>query len=70
MPGPMKERAYRKWISQYGWYLKKAGSGDWKLYNAHDNPEILFIKITHPGKEVPYCYVKKTEQALKDAGLE
>lgn len=49
---PMKARDYKKWIAQYGWSLKK-GSIDWKLYDEQDHLQVLAIKITHPGKEVP-----------------
>ena len=61
MPAPM--------IAQYGWYLEKSGK-DWKLKNAEGGTEILFIKITHPGGEVPHFCVKATQKALKEAKLE
>lgn len=67
---PMKKREYQRWIGQYGWSLEKAGM-DWKLCNEHGNLVVRNIIIPHPpGSEIAAISVKKTQQALKAAGLE
>lgn len=66
---PMKRRDFETWINGFGWSIQKAGSGDWKVLDQNGQTRIPFLKITHPGNEIPAPFVKKTEKALKDAGL-
>jgi hypothetical protein len=65
---PVKLRDYLAGIRAHGWNLEKAGK-DWKLVDAKGKIQVRNIIVTHPGKEVPPISQKKTEQALKDAGL-
>jgi len=65
---PMKRRDYERWIASFGWKLVKS-KNDWRLINQQGQSELLFIKITHPGGEIPALFVKKTQMALEKAGL-
>jgi hypothetical protein len=64
---PMKTKQYDEWIGQYGWSYKKAGT-DYDLLN-QNGVRICTINFVHGRKEIPAFYVKKTEKALKDRGL-
>ena len=66
---PMKLRDYGRWIAEYGWTLKK-GSIDWSLLDEFGKMAVRQIKVTHPGREVDAHSVKKTDKALKAAGLQ
>ena len=67
----MKLKEYKDWIGKYGWSLSRSGAGDYTLLNEKGKKVVLFIKINHPGKkDVPRISIKKTEQALREAGLE
>jgi len=65
---PIKLNHYLKWISQFGWSLRK-GKIDWLLLDQNGH-FVCTIKIQHPGpKEVVAHSVKKTEQKLKERNL-
>ncbi len=66
---PMKRRDYESWIKVFGWRLVKAGSGDYRLVNESGKVLKPFIKVTHPGGEIPPVFVKETERLLKLEGL-
>ena len=65
---PMKRRDYEHWIGAFGWSLVKT-KRDWKLLDSSGGLQIKFIKVTHPGGEIPAYFVKETEKALNEAGL-
>jgi hypothetical protein len=61
---PLKLRDYLRWISQFGWSLRK-GSVDWNLVDQNGN-FVCAIIIQHPGpKEVVARSVQRTEKELK-----
>ena len=64
---PWKKRDYLEWIRKHGWKLEKAGM-DWKLLNRKGKLQVPNILVK--GEEVPPISIKKTREALQEAGLE
>jgi hypothetical protein len=65
---PLKLSYYLKWISKFGWSLRKVKI-DWLLLD-DDGHFVCTIKIQHPGpREVVAHSVKKTEAMVRERDL-